>query len=281
MAKTETYYVAFIDILGFSEFIKKYDKGLLPNVLNDLKSALDNATDFLKTDYVKEEDAFHWKKYLKVHLFSDCLCAALPININFNDTFHNLVFFTMYISTYQNLLMEKGFFARGGISIGSFYSDENMIFSGALVESVELEKKAVFPRILIDEKIIEAVEKMKNNDSDFLLEMFAKDQDNLLFLNNFNVNNLSNLVLKKNLEKVRLTNPDFAKEMESKMKLTNKFEIKDNIEFVAKIKKNIKVALRENQSVEKVFQKYLWLKNYFDWTCNANYNKRSFMKTQN
>jgi hypothetical protein len=253
MAKTETYYVAFIDILGFSELIKKYDKGLLPNVLDDLKSALDKATDFLKTDYVKEEDAFHWKKYLKVHLFSDCLCAALPIKINFNDTFHNFVFFAMYISTYQNLLMEKGFFARGGISIGSFYSDENMIFSGALVESVELEKNAVFPRILIDEKLIEAIENMKNKDSDLILEMFAKDEDNLLFLNNFNVNNLSNLVLKKNLEKVRLTNPDFAGEMESKMKLTNDYEIKDDAESLAKIKKNIKVALVENQSVEKVF----------------------------
>ena len=105
MAKTETYYVAFIDILGFSELIRKYDKGLLPNVLNDLKSALDNATDFLKTDYVKEEDAFHWKKYLKVHLFSDCLCAALPININFNDTFHNFVFFCnvyFYLSKFAN-----------------------------------------------------------------------------------------------------------------------------------------------------------------------------------
>lgn len=128
--------------------------------------------------------------------------------------------------------------------------------------------------------LIEAIGKMKNNDSDFLLEMVARDEDNLLFLNNFNVNNLSNLVLKKNLEKIRLTNPDFAKEMESKMKLTNDFEIKDDAEFVAKIKKNIKVALMENQSVEKVFKKYLWLKNYFDWTCNSNHNKRSFKKTQ-
>ena len=176
--------------------------------------------------------------------------------------------------------MEKGFFARGGISIGSFYSDENMIFSGALVESVEIEKKAVFPRILIEEKLIEAIGNMKNKDSDFILEMFAKDEDNLLFLNNFNVNNLSNLVLKKNLEKIRLTNPDFAREMESKMKLTNDFEIKDNAEFVAKIKKNIKVALVENQSVERVFQKYLWLKSYFDWTCNPIHNRRSFKKTQ-
>ena len=134
MIKTETYFVAYIDILGFSEFIRKYDSGLLPNVLTDLKYALDNAIGFLKNN---REQSTNWKENLKVHLFSDCLCAALPINLNYNDTFHNFVFFSLYISSYMNILLEKGFFARGGISIGSFYSDDIMIFSGALVDSVD------------------------------------------------------------------------------------------------------------------------------------------------
>jgi hypothetical protein len=273
MIKTGTFFVAFIDILGFGELVKKYDKGLLPSVLNDLKSALDNATSFLKIDLSSPSDPLNWKKSLKVHLFSDCLCAAIPINLNYNDVFHNFTFFHLYISTYQNLLMEKGFFARGGVSIGSFYSDENMIFSGALVESVELEKTAIYPRILISKSLIDKISALEDKEDDIINEMFVKDSENRVFLNNFNIANCTNLIWAKTSQKIK-KDPPMAAKVEEK----EKFEVKENNIFRAKIKSNIRKALLEFKNDEKVLQKYVWLKHYFDWTDNEAINKLSLHK---
>jgi len=51
--------------------------------------------------------------------------------------------------------MTKGFFLRGGISTGSYFADDNMIFSKGLVNAYQLEsKKAIYPRVIIDKNIV-------------------------------------------------------------------------------------------------------------------------------
>ncbi len=133
MTNDEEYIVAFIDILGFSEAIREYDSGLKPELLNEIKEAVNNAGDFLLTQYIEPPaNLVNWKEHLKLQFFSDCLCVAIPAKLTTLELIDNFVFFSTYISTYQNLLMEKGFFSRGGISIGSYYSDNFIIFSGAL-----------------------------------------------------------------------------------------------------------------------------------------------------
>lgn len=279
MIKTDKYFVAFVDILGFSEFIKKYDSGEMPNILTDIKNASDTASDFLKMNISKNDpDMFNWKKDFVVRLFSDCLCAAIPVKSNFHDFFYNFLFFNLYISTYQNLLMEKGFFSRGAISIGSFYSDDNMIFSGALVESVELEKKAITPRILISPKLLESVVTHPEKNDAVLRELLVIDENENVFLNNFNIENCSNLMITEIIKKISENNPESADRYLKGFAKTKDFQVKENEEFKKNIKSSIKKKLVQFKNENKIFEKYFWIKEFYDWNYTKKKNDLKFKK---
>ncbi len=279
MISTETYIVAFVDILGFSDFIKKYDNGEMPNVLSDIKNASDSAADFLKMNISQNEhDMFNWKKDFVVKLFSDCLCAAIPINTNYQDFFYNFLFFNLYISTYQNLLMEKGFFSRGAISFGSFYSDENMIFSGALVESVELEKKAIFPRILISPKLLSEIEQHPEKDSKILSELLVVDENQNVFVNNFNIEKCTNLMTQDSIEKIKENNPGHAEDLIAGFSKVKDFQVQENKEFKQAIKSKIKRNLVHYKSDKRIFDKYFWIKQLYEWNYSKTKRNNKFRK---
>jgi hypothetical protein len=213
-----------------------------------------------------DSEMFNWKRYLKIKLFSDCLCAAIPTKINYHDLYYNFLYFGLYISTYQNLLMEKGFFARGAISIGSYYSDNNMIFSGALVKSVELEKTANYPRILINPELVSEIEKTFDNDSKILNEMLVVDLCGNIFLNNFNIDECTNIMLKENIEKIRKSNFLGAEILEEGFSKTRDYKMKINESFKKAIESNINENIKLFQLDKRTCEKYIWIKQLFDWT---------------
>jgi hypothetical protein len=85
-------------------------------------------------------------------------------------------------------MMSKGFYLRGGISFGSYYSDKHMIFSGALVKAYELEsEKSKNPIITVD---LELLERLKNKISQSNVSkeisrsiIFESSKPELVFLN--------------------------------------------------------------------------------------------------
>jgi hypothetical protein len=82
--------------------------------------------------------------------------------------------------------MSKNYFSRGGITIGSYYSDDNIIFSGGLVEAYTLESKiAKYPRIVVSPKMLDAVKGL-DDEFDILNSMFILDSEDVCFLNPFN-----------------------------------------------------------------------------------------------
>ena len=187
--------VAFIDILGFSEIIKQFDRGELPEILEELQQAIVPAAKYLKMprqggsmpDFSPAPAFWLWKECLDTRLFSDCLCAAAPLEYKEYDFFTQFQFMYMYLVTYQELLMGSGFFTRGAITIGSHYASDNMIFSGGLVEAYALETKAAnFPRIILSERIKTELSKYKETQQKKLNYMLVEDGDGFTFLNHFN-----------------------------------------------------------------------------------------------
>ncbi|MBL0310456.1 MAG: hypothetical protein IPP77_12505 [Bacteroidetes bacterium] len=152
--------VLHADILGFKsildnsvhegdyslkKLIEALDQGI--NTLNLFKDTLDQAKLEVNTSY---------------KLFSDNLYASFSYQegseLSFGDAFTNCILFAR---AYFSIMLDNEFPIRGGISFGDDYSDEKMIFSPALADAYELEtKKAIYPRIVIAEALIE---KVKNN----------------------------------------------------------------------------------------------------------------------
>lgn len=268
--------IAFVDILGFSKMIEDYDNGNV-QILENLIYAMNNAGNFIKSvPQNNGEFLFNFKECIEAKLFSDCLCVSVPLEFsnkynsyNINDQFW---FFYQYLSGYQILLLEKGIFTRGAITIGSYYSDENIIFSGGLVEAYNLESKvANYPRIILSKKLIETLKNSGLQNNWDYSTILNTDSTNEVFINPFNyILSTSQLADKAVEEMISILGNDglFDESFHEK-------DLKD---------KNIK--LNETQHIceklmvsssEKVKEKYQWMLDFINYEL-AIHNARKFNK---
>lgn len=278
MPENKKYIVSFVDILGFSDSIRNYDSGKNPEILDHIKQAINSAGNFLNKQYIKPGKGYlNWKEICKIQFFSDCLCAAVPMEFNTYNLIDNFIFLSIYLSTYQNILMEKGFFTRGGISIGSYFSDEYIIFSGALLDSVEIEKTiAKFPRIVLSEKLVDQLKSSVSDIQNALNLLLVVDSEKNVFINNFGIHKVTNYIFEHSLKKINKENKEFVEKITKMRVEADDFEIKENIEFLNNTKKIIRKNLIEFQyDWYGIFQKYLWIKKLYDWN---RYKTRYFQK---
>lgn len=131
-------FVAFLDILGYSDLVKESDYEKSINTIKRMSSAIKSAKDTIKSGWPWEKDKF------VVRVFSDCICLSIPEKMDNFDAF-----FQILALVQANLLRER-ICIRGGVARGKFYSDDNIIFSSGLVEAYETEETiAEFPRIVV------------------------------------------------------------------------------------------------------------------------------------
>ncbi|ADB42642.1 hypothetical protein [Spirosoma linguale] len=191
LVDTEPRIVAFIDILGFSAIIKEYDSDKTSNLLNELHETLELAVQVSIENIIDSKAKTDLQEYLEYRMFSDCICISLPY-IEFGNDFH-IQFHSIatVVKSYQLSMMQKGFFVRGGISIGSFYADKNMIFSGGLVSAYKLEQSTGHPVIAVDKIILErlSINYKENTRGLFYDELllYPREEPEKVFLNPFDL----------------------------------------------------------------------------------------------
>jgi len=189
LVDTEPRIVAFIDILGFSSIIEEYDSNETSNILNELHDTLEQAIKVSIEMMIKPEIKTDLRQFLEYRMFSDCICISLPY-IDYGSDF-DIQFYSIstVVKSYQLSMMQKGFFVRGGISMGSYFADKNMIFSGGLVNAYKLDKGT--PTIEVDRTIIERLKRnyLENSGNQLFstaLIYFKKDPTKI-FLNPFDL----------------------------------------------------------------------------------------------
>jgi hypothetical protein len=169
----EYHIVAFLDVLGFSHMVEEdarvQQAKFLPKFIKIFEQVGNGGKD--------------------VRMFSDSIVISKTLNItNFIDMLESC-------SALQKLFLAEGIMIRGGMSYGKHYSNENMLYSEALVNAYHLEsKKARYPRILVDSNLFDvfwnhpdATDVMQNNMRNFLV----RDRDGLFFVNYFSASNLT------------------------------------------------------------------------------------------
>lgn len=301
LVDTEPRIVAFMDILGFAAIIEEYDSDESSNILNDLHDTLEIAIKLSIETMIDQKSQTDVKEYLEYRMFSDCICISLPF-IEFGNDFH-IQFHSLssIVIAYQLAMMQKGFFVRGGISIGSFYADRNMIFSGGLVKAYKLEQAAVFPIIAIDDNVIE---RLKHNFIENERGLFIKgkmltykNNQSKIFLNPFDfLDNSTKYIdyLNSTFENIIVENDDddpLIKMTNSLIKMTSTLikpifdEAKSSLnqETTSKTKEDILTLIqyqidkhqytKENSNdekilkeMEKVISKYSFLKDFILWS---------------
>ena len=142
------------------------------------------------------------------------------------------------IAHYQRSMVLNGFFVRGGLTIGSIYLDENIIFGKALLDTYKYESKiANTPRIIIDDNVKVEIEKYitkKDYKEDTPQNKYVLIDDDK---NEF-------------IDYLTITHLDWNK--------------------ILKHKKVIENKLMENRSDIRVLSKYQWVANYHNFFCDEN-----------
>ncbi len=177
--KSHNHFIAYIDILGARKLmVQSNDK-----FLNDLNSIyFDTLNEVILTNVVSNKDI-----YLKI--FSDNILIAIKTTKDDKNRQAKLEKIINLTGNFYNNILRHGYLARGAITEGLFYNDENNIFvyGKALTDAVTMEEEnAIYPRIIVKKEI-----------RDLLPQYFFESNDYFYTLNAFLFLELFDMIIYK------------------------------------------------------------------------------------
>jgi hypothetical protein len=121
--------VTFIDILGFSEFVKA-------KTYAEVKAVVGAVTKFVMPSRV-EEDGKNESFEPKAIQFSDSVIRVRPIESGANAKYQIGIFFDelMALVHAQGELANLGIFVRGGVAAGEVFIENNTVFGPAFINA--------------------------------------------------------------------------------------------------------------------------------------------------
>jgi hypothetical protein len=156
--------IAFIDILGFKEIIKKSQTDpskikLIYDVLEYLKDWEESEKWDLKFIEIEESAEyrglgnFDIRGKTNVTSFSDCIVVSVKVEENINEMASTLIVNLAHIGS---VLLEEGILFRGGLTIGDIvHTDRGTVFGQGLIDAFMLETRiAKYPRIILSDKLL-------------------------------------------------------------------------------------------------------------------------------
>jgi hypothetical protein len=247
--------VAFLDVLGFRQHLTEFEKEAEAN-----KSRLLSEDDELAGKYMSQKAndfiyAFQIaisrldKSKYRYYLFSDNICISSIEETTAADLQDLLLVITKLFFEFA----QRGYFLRGGIDYGLFIDEEMIAVGNPLAVAYELEtKKAVYPRIVISQKLIDEFQSF-NTDFKKEFELFyssalIQESCEIKYLNIF----------------LHVFQSDSRQERES---------------FFAKFNDVISQNLEFNKKNETVFVKYRWLAEQFNQFIDSFVDHLAFMDT--
>lgn len=225
LMKFEDRYVAFIDILGFSDLVRRSSADA--DLLGRLATVLGDISNYKESVYVDE------RRHLvgaEVSSFSDCIvisakCTGVGLGVVIG----------MVITIYHSLL-HQGVFTRGAISKGGMIHNKNVCFGQGLISAYGLESgAALYPRIIFDSSVVEDFSNFTPDDE--VRNFKKRGEDGLWFVHVFEKNFLKLVGLLDGVE--------------------------NSQQFMALGRKEIEAGL-ESSSGLSVKAKVTWLANYFN-----------------
>ncbi len=245
-ASLRDYYIAYFDILGYKAFFD--DKG--NDVFEFLQANVAMANDIVRKT---SPDAVFANMQFEVKSFSDNFMILIRKTAKTND-YQAIKALVYLMALFQLRFLEKySILVRGSITKGQAFLNSNIVFGEGLLRAVELENKALFPRIIIDrERIDEEI-------CEDLLEKCVKiDEDEQYYVDFFDIigcgvgfDNEYLVGEKDHLEKIR----------NSIVKLVKKY---------GKFNRQVKEPKKIEES-EKTISKYAWLLMKFNQYCDTWY----------
>ena len=140
MDASQKCYVAYLDVMGFAQFVENNTADTALKYLRDL-TTVNSVFDAITPDVSSK-------------FFSDTIALFVLVEDDVKTDLARYMGFLRYVGMlqYQSITAPNlmGLPLRGAITKGDFYSDDNGIIVGkAWVEAVKLESKASVPRVIV------------------------------------------------------------------------------------------------------------------------------------
>lgn len=175
--KTKNHYVAYMDILGYKDYLKtkpEESEQYLQTILDAINHVKESTTVFKKTS-----EQFQIEGELKYKVFSDNILLCLPFEQSENEIRRATVFLIMVASIQRGLALSHGLLVRGGVTLGDLFINDDIVFGQGLVDAVELESKTEHPCITVSDNFLSFLSGcLKKVDGDFqtIMELLKKEK---------------------------------------------------------------------------------------------------------
>lgn len=156
------HFVAFLDVLGFSEMVESDLLGQSQENLVKLFRCHQSAAVIFRDDV-----------NCQIIQFSDSIVVAMPYDPR------RFEWFASRVADYQRLLLDERLLCRGGIAVDQHFSNGTFTFSAGLIRAYRVESQSArYPRVVVSPEVISLVYPNKIDTPSFLI---AED-DGLLFV---------------------------------------------------------------------------------------------------
>ena len=224
--------VTFLDILGFSDVVRKRD----PVAVNTILDSLERFT----VPEAEEEPAYE----PEVIAFSDSIVRVRKIETKTNKIYPFGLLFNEILDLVhaQGMLIDAEVFLRGGIAFGDIYMSGHRVFGPALVSAYELESKyAKYPRIIVSPFLLR---ELKTNP--LLVALYHDPSTEIRFIRK---------LLRQGDDGMWFV--DYGQAIERELDEPEMYPM-----FLEKHRALIIRQIRQFKSFDGVKAKYLWLANY-------------------
>lgn len=147
------YYVAYFDVLGYKEAFKK-SEDISAQLVKSIESSIDLMKKIVPIVNESLDESNNEKAEIEYKIFSDNVLICRKKRDYLLSEF-DLVTFLRLVATIQRIFFEGyQLIVRGGVTKGPLYLTNDFVGGKALVDAVELEESAVYPRIVVDNCIL-------------------------------------------------------------------------------------------------------------------------------
>lgn len=183
----------FLDILAFKNHIDESAKSDTSQIKKSGQqmtvSRLYSALDEINKAMTYKIDSLDHKSSKTVSQFSDSIVVSYKLD---EESAVYDMLFDIYLL--QINLIQRGLLVRGAITSGQLIHDGRLVFGPALNEAVELEKLAMYPRVILTQEIIDLGKKYHGSQHTSKHEEYSiksllnQDLDGMFYVDYFSVN---------------------------------------------------------------------------------------------
>lgn len=150
------YYIAYFDLLGYKSFFETHsDK--VETFLKAINEAIQRAKEYIEEVHSSPIVGGLSQISIRTKVFSDNILLCLETGTTPLEYQRFLAFMAIVADIQRHFILQYDLFLRGGITIGTISFNDDFIFGQGLIDAVALEKKAVYPRIIIGSAVMNYV----------------------------------------------------------------------------------------------------------------------------